>query len=126
MKDGGRKTIKHPMSIYRCCVHDCIKKFAKFPSVKNKAHCKRLPIYSDLLPSYAAAMTERPPCRHGIPAWCRSHVMSLGCQTLLAEHDRLTTNGSRCKGIKNIYTCKINSCFSYVAGAIFSPKPYIL
>lgn len=66
MKDGGRKTIKHPMSIYRCCVHDCIKKFAKFPSVKNKAHCKRLPIYSDLLPSYAARHDEVSalPARH--------------------------------------------------------------
>lgn len=126
MKDGGRKTIKHPMSIYRCNVHDLIRKLRSFPASRTKRIVNAFLYIVTSSHPMPPAMTKCPPCRHGIPAWCRSHVMHLGCQTLLTEHDRLTTNGSRCKGIKNIYTCKINPCFSYVAGAIFSPKPYIL
>lgn len=34
------------MSIYRCYVQDYNWKVAKFLIVKNKAHCKRFPIYS--------------------------------------------------------------------------------
>lgn len=36
MKDGGRKTIKHPMSIYRCNVHDLIRKLRSFPASRTK------------------------------------------------------------------------------------------
>lgn len=44
------------MSIYRCYVQDYNWKVAKFLIVKNKAHCKRLPIYSSsFLPNTSAS-----------------------------------------------------------------------
>ena len=98
------------MSIYRCHVQDIIRKLRSFSTSRTKRLVNAFLIYSDLLPSYAAIMGLRP-CRHGIPAWCRMRRPAPFMSVSTDRTGRLAPNGSRCKGIKNIYTCKTNPAF---------------
>ena len=70
--------INHTRDIYRCYVHDRIRKFARFQFVKNRASSKRLNMSLDFIPTQYPLRVVKP---HGFTALRSARaVRCVSCQ----------------------------------------------